>query len=187
MTDEEYMARVVNGDQEAFQALYDRHSGILLGLIFKIVGNRQTAEEILQETFWKVWNKSESYDNTKASFRTWLFSIARRGAIDSHRRATVRPTLQGDEMAENVLEKTESESNVLGAVFGNERRQAIKAALAQLSAEQRTVVEMAYFSGLTRREIASEQGIPLGTVHTRARLALQKLHGILNEGEWGTA
>ena len=180
------MERVVKGDQEAFQALYDRHSPILLGLIFKIVGNRQTAEEILQETFWKVWNKSESYDPTKASFRTWLFSIARRGAIDSHRRASARPTLQGDEMAEDVLNKTESESSVSDSVFGNQRRQAIRQALGQLSAEQREVIELAYFNGLTRREIASHKGIPLGTVHTRARLALQKLENVLNGGEWGT-
>lgn len=175
-SDEQLIACVAQHDHEAFNTLYDRHAGQVLGVLYKIISDRNLAEEILQEVFWRVWNKAHLFDPAKAKFIVWLFSISRRLAIDVHRKQRLRP--QPAQSEQTVLQMETAVSpliNVIDQVDINYNSTKVIQALNSLSAKQRVVIEMAYFQGKTRREIAEELNEPVGTIHTRARLALQYL------------
>lgn len=175
ISDERLMERVAHGDQEAFSQLYDRHADIVLGLIYKITSERRLSEDLMQETFWRVWEKANTFNPERGKFTTWMFSIARRQAIDTHRRRLARPPLAISENAQQQMERLPSSVSVPGKVQQRGEARELRAALDELPAEQRDVILMAYFEGKTRREIAAETETPLGTVHTRARLALIRL------------
>jgi len=178
-SDEELMARVTARDAEAFERLYDRYAPIALGLIVRIVQDRAEGEEVLQESFWRVWNQAATFDAAKGPFRAWLFSIARRQALDLLRRRSVRPQAARDESEERRFEQTPAPDNVDEAAEQAIAAEQMRGALGHLSGEQLQVLELAYFKGLTRQEIARATGLPLGTVHTRARLGLQNLRSYL--------
>lgn len=181
-SDEELMARVTARDTAAFEYLYDRYAPVTLGIIVRIVQDRAEGEEVLQESFWRVWNQAATFDPEKGPFRAWLFSIARRQALDLLRRRNVRPQAARDEAEERRFEQTPSlDPAVPDAAEQAIAAQEVRGALASLSNEQLQVLELAYFRGLTRQEIAQTTGLPLGTVHTRARLGLQRLRSILGE------
>lgn len=185
MNDEQLMQQVVAGDQAAFAELYNRHAPILLGVLFKMVGQRQVAEELLQETYWRIWDKADSFDASRASFRTWMFSIGRRIAIDWMRRRSARPQqTDGGEATERTLNQLPASADVVEDVQQVEARDELQIALAELPEEQRDVIQLAYFKGLSRREIAATTGLPLGTVNTRVRLALQRMRGVLVVQGW---
>jgi RNA polymerase sigma-70 factor (ECF subfamily) len=182
LRDEDLMARVVGGDSAAFEALYDRYAPAVLGTLIKILQDRALAEELLQETFWRVWDKATTFADERGSFRAWMFSIARRLAIDAIRRQKVRPQPVRDNNEELRLAMRPNPGPAVDeAAWIAIENQRIRAALERLSPEQFRVLELAYFEGLTRQEIARLTGEPLGTVHTRARLGLQKLRMILGE------
>ncbi len=173
------MAQVQRGEQAALSTLYDRYAPVVLGVLVRIVGDRAVAEEVLQEAFWRVWDKSGSFDASKGSFKTWLFSIARRHAIDVVRKRKVRPQPIQSDAAELKLSLQADETDVSAEVDQTLNADTVRGALDTLPAEQRQVIELAYFQGKTRREISAETNIPLGTIHTRARLALQRLQKTL--------
>jgi len=183
ISDEELMQRVARGEQEAFSQLYDRYSDMVLGLIYKITSERRLSGDLLQETFWRVWEKANTFDSEKGKFTTWMYSIARRQAIDSHRRRQARPPLSYSEDAQQQMERLPSSVDVPKNVQKIGEANEVRAALDGLPAEQREVIQMAYFEGKTRREIAAETDTPLGTVHTRARLALLRLRKLFDEKE----
>jgi RNA polymerase sigma-70 factor (ECF subfamily) len=179
-SDEALMARVTDGDPAAFEALYDRYAAAVLGTLVKMLHDRPLAEEVLQETFWRVWGKAETFAAERGVFRAWLYSIARRLAIDAVRRQKVRPQPVRDGQEEQKLAMRPSMGPAVDeAAWASIESQRIRAALKRLSPEQFRVLELAYFEGLTRQEIAQLTGEPLGTIHTRARLGLQKLRNIL--------
>lgn len=177
LSDEILIARVVGGDPTALETLYDRYSATVLGICFKITGERAKAEDVLQETFWRVWQNAATYQSQRGSFTGWLFRIARNLAIDVYRRDRSRPqtiTELGD--AEPILDRMPDQDIDISEQAGaNLDAQQVRNALRSLPREQRQVIELAYFYGMTRQEIAEATGEALGTVHTRARLALQKL------------
>lgn len=176
------MARVTARDSEALERLYDRYAPVVLGIVTKIVQDRAEGEEILQEAFWRVWTQAATFDTAKGPFRAWLFSIARRLALDVLRRRNVRPQAARDESEERRLEQAASpDAGIPETVEQAIAAQELRGAMRRLSGEQYQVLELAYFKGLTRQEIARTTGLPLGTVHTRARLGLQNLRSILNE------
>jgi len=177
--DEELMARVTARDPDAFEYLYDRYAPITLGIIVKIVQDRAEGEEALQESFWRVWNQAATFDPTKGPFRAWLFSIARRQALDLLRRRNVRPQAARDENEERRFEQAPAPDDVGQAAELAIAAEQMRGALNRLSGEQLQVLELAYFKGLTRQEIARTTGLPLGTVHTRARLGLQNLRSFM--------
>jgi RNA polymerase sigma-70 factor (ECF subfamily) len=178
--DEELMARVAAGDSAAFERLYDRYAPVVLGLVVRIVQDQAEGEEVLQETFWKVWTQADTFDPAKGLFKGWLFSIARRQALDLLRRRSVRPQAARDETEERRFEQAPSpEAGVPEAAEGAIAAAQLHDALDRLSVEQYQVLDLAYFKGFTRQEIARITGLPLGTVHTRARLGLQNLRSIL--------
>jgi RNA polymerase sigma-70 factor (ECF subfamily) len=173
-SDEQLIAQVARGDTAAYETLYDRYCSTVMGLALKITGDRSLAEEVVQETFWRVWRKADLFQTQRGAFTSWFFGITRNLSIDVLRRQ--RTQIQPVEETEQIIEQAVDPSmNVPEAAWLREKHQQMQAAIATLPNEQRNVIEMAYFRGLTRQEIAQATGEPLGTIHTRARLALQKL------------
>ncbi|MFL5810219.1 MAG: RNA polymerase sigma factor [Flavisolibacter sp.] len=160
-------------DQQAFSYLYDNYSGALYGVIIKMVEAREVAEDILQEVFVKIWNNFSSYDNTKGRLFTWMLNITRNLTIDTLRSKGYKKQtkIYGDENSVNMLSDKSGESkfDALG----------IRKHLSLLKTDQRQIIDLAYFGGLTQEEIAKQLSIPLGTVKTRMRAAIIELRKIL--------
>jgi len=131
----------------------------------------------LQETFWRVWQSAHTYQPQRGSFTGWLFRIARNLAIDAYRRRSVRPqAITETADTDPILDQMpDPDMDVAERAQSNLKAQQIRNVLTTLSREQRQVIEMAYFLGMTRQEIAKATGEALGTIHTRARLGLKKL------------
>jgi RNA polymerase sigma-70 factor (ECF subfamily) len=179
------MQRVVQRDGDALAELYDLYSARVFGLCLRILNEPQLAEDTLQEVFLRVWERAQLFEQSRGSVNAWLMGIARNTCIDQLRRIQTRP--QAADQAEGPealpFEETLADPNndVPGLAAASERAALVRRALASLSAEQQLVIQLSYFKGLTRREIARQLNWPEGTVHTRARLALQNLRGRLDE------
>ena len=186
LSDESLAARVARGDSAALEALYDRHASAVLGVLLKVIGDRAIAEDALQETFWRVWKGASTYQSERGSFIGWLFRIARNLAIDAHRRMNVRPQpLSGADDMDALSDRTsDPDTDVAEQAQADFRNRQIRSALASLPQVQRQVIQLAYFYGMTRQEIAEATGEALGTIHTRARLGLQKLREELEREEF---
>ena len=184
--DEALVTRIARGDSTSLEVLYDRYASRVLGISVKIVGDQALAEDILQETFWRVWQSAGMYQAQLGSFTGWLFRIARNLSIDAYRRRNVRPqAIMSENGSDPILDETpDPEMDVAEQAQSSLTHQQIRKALASLPGVQRQVIEMAYFYGMTRQEIAEATGEALGTIHTRARLALQKLRGALERDEF---
>lgn len=172
------LERIVARDESAVAVLYDRHSRLLFGLILRMLRDRGEAEEALQEVFWSVWSKAESYNVALGSPVAWLVRIARNRSIDRLRAKSVRvQTLQPvDEPPRNTGDQPSPETdNPESSASRSEERDGILRALAALPCDQRELIEHAYFLGLTHSELASRFGLPLGTVKTRVRTGMHAL------------
>jgi RNA polymerase sigma-70 factor (ECF subfamily) len=180
LSDERLMELVAIGDNRAISHLYDRYARVVYGLSLKILANTEHAEDVVQETFWRVWSRSKTFQSVQGSFTPWLFGIARNLCIDELRRRRSRPSTGANGSDEQVLLSVpDTQQDVDTLTWEAERRRLIINALNELPDDQRQVVELAYFGGLSQREIADQLCSPLGTVKTRIRLALQKLKGVL--------
>jgi RNA polymerase sigma-70 factor, ECF subfamily len=178
LSDTELVAAIAVSDESALASLYDRHAPLVLGLAYRILGSRDDAEEIVQETFTLVWRNAASYEPSRASVTTWLALLARSRAIDRLRsRRVVERTSTSMGSLGGEADHTSSEG--FSSVLTEERRQRVERELAELPVDQRQVLEMAFFAGLTQTEIAAATGIPLGTVKTRTLLAMKKLRAAL--------
>ena len=177
LSDETLATQVSRGSSAALEVLYDRHGATVLGFALRIVGERTAAEDVLQETFWRVWKNAETFQPQRGSFTSWLFRIARNLAIDVYRRRNVRPqAISGDDSNASDLDQTpDPDMDVASQAQSALENKQIRNALTSLPGAQRQIIELAYFHGMTRQEIAEATGEALGTIHTRARLALQKL------------
>jgi RNA polymerase sigma-70 factor, ECF subfamily len=184
--DETLVTHVARGNSAALEVLYDRYAPTVLGISLKVIGDQALAEDVLQETFWRVWQSAGTYQSQRGPFTGWLFRIARNLSIDAYRRRNVRPqTISGVEGSDLILEETpDPDTNVAEQAQSIMKNRQIRKALAALPLVQRQVIEMAYFYGMTRQEIAEATGEALGTIHTRARLALQKLRGEFERDEF---
>lgn len=178
---EELMARVARRDASALEQLYDEYSGAALGLALRMLGDRTVAEEVVQESFWRVWRRAETFEPDRR-FLTWLFSIVHHLAIDELRKRRGRASsVELDADPDQAWDLPDEGMNVEETAWSNVAGEQVRAAMARLPQAQRTVIELAYFEGLTHQEIADRLNEPLGTVHTRARLGLLKLAEILND------
>jgi RNA polymerase sigma-70 factor (ECF subfamily) len=178
--DEALLARVAAGDSRALESLYDRYARVVYGTALRILGVAELAEEVVQETFWRVWRRSGTFQPGRGQVSSWILGIAHNLAIDELRRQRVRPSPVYDEADRPVLREMEdSRVDVVGSALEEEQRRLISAALEQIPGEQREAIELAYFGGLSQSEIAARLHDPLGTVKTRIRLGLQKLRAIL--------
>lgn len=178
--DEALLARVAAGDSRALEALYDRYARVVYATALRMLGAPDLAEEVVQETFWRVWRRSSTFQSGRGQVSSWILGIAHNLAIDELRRQRARPSPVYDEVDRPVLRDLEDgRADVVGAALEEEQRRLISAALEQIPAEQREVIELAYFGGLSQSEIAERLQNPLGTIKTRIRLGLQKLRDIL--------
>lgn len=173
ISDAALVRAVAERDQGAVAELYDRYAGMLLGLARKVVKDPADAEEVLQETFLHVWNRARSYDPARSSVATWLVLIARSRSIDRLRTRNVVDRTHAAVQKEAGPDHESAEG--AGRVMDRERRRRVRSELQGIPEEQRKVLEMAFYEGLTQREIAETTGIPLGTVKTRTLLAMKKL------------
>ncbi len=161
--------RIVARDQDALGELYDGHSRLLFGLILRILGDRAESEDVLQETFVQIWLRAETYRPSLGSPAGWLVGIARHRAIDRLRaRGPARVTVQLEPEALATPAETAAHPD-----FGE--RAAIARALRALPAEQRVLIEHAFFLGFTHSELAERTGLPLGTIKTRIRAGIRTL------------
>lgn len=167
------LARIAEGDRDAFGRFYDAFAGLALGLIRRILRDPAAAEEVLQEVFWQIWKEAARYDPHRGSPEAWLVMRAKTRAIDRLRAMRRREKTFVAPVDEAVARTPEQPAENPGVVA--ERRGLVRSALDGLPEPQRRVVELAFFEGLTQSEIASRLGEPLGTVKTRARLALERL------------
>lgn len=180
LSDEALMERVAGGDAQALDQLYGRYARIAYGLALKILASAEPAEDVVQEAFWRVWNRAATFHAGSGQFAPWLFGIVRNLCFDELRRRQARPTAahsDADEQAILSIPDTQPDMDALS--WEAERRRLITSALSELPPDQRQVIELAYFGGLSQREIAEKLNNPLGTVKTRVRLALAKLKGVL--------
>lgn len=182
LTDEQLMAYVVSRSDEALSVLYDRYAPAIMGVVLRIVRDTAVAEDVVQETFWRIWDNGAAFQARKGKFSSWLFGIARNLAIDNWRRQQVRPqAAQSEAVVAQIEVSPDPGPDVTEMVWTSARHRLVRDALSALPPEQVEVIELAYFYDLTRKEIAEKTANPLGTVHTRARLALQKLRQALAE------
>jgi RNA polymerase sigma-70 factor (ECF subfamily) len=158
---------------EALRTLYRAYGGELLGFALNSLADRETAEEIVQETFTRAWRHADRYDADRGSVRTWLYQIARHAIIDARRRASARPSLAPAGAEEHEAGGPSIEQAMLGWQ--------VAAAIERLSPEHRQVVRLAHIRGMSVREIAEACGLPEGTVKSRTWYALRSLRLVLEE------
>jgi RNA polymerase sigma-70 factor, ECF subfamily len=171
--DDGLVARVADGDTDALRQLYERHGGIVFGLAYRLVGDRQGAEECTQDVFVALWRGAASYDPARSRVSTWLYAITRNRSLDLIRRRAVRPV----ELMDSPPSRDQSpDASEIAAA--SERAERVSAALAELPEPQLEVLKLAYFEGLSHSEIAERLGIPVGTVKSRVRLALERLRAL---------
>jgi RNA polymerase sigma-70 factor (ECF subfamily) len=179
LADEDLMALVQRGDSRAFEAIYDRHGSAAFSLAYRIAGNRNAAEDIVQEAFLSVWRSGVRYKPERGNLRSWLLSVVHNRAIDWLRRSAVHTRRQVD--AEGLEERKAAPELTDVEAFRREEAQTVRTAMEQLPRDQLRVVELAYFGGFTHSQIAELLGEPLGTVKGRMRLALDKMRDGLGE------
>ncbi|MBC7382780.1 MAG: sigma-70 family RNA polymerase sigma factor [Bacteroidia bacterium] len=170
---------LINKDREAFSYLYDNYNKALFGIIHRIVGEEDLANDVLQEAFVKIWKNIDGYQVGKGSLFTWLLNICRNLSIDTLRSKEYKNQLQNQNLEDNVnnvdrQEQMESKVDHIG----------LKEVLQKLKPDQKILIDKVYFEGYTHDEVSKELNIPLGTVKTRIRAAIIHLKGILNvQGE----
>ncbi len=182
-TQKELIQNVAVGDQQALAALYDMTSRSVYGLLLRILSDAGAAEEVLLDVYTQAWRQAASFDARRGSPMAWLTTIARSRAIDRIRRG--RAERERTEPLESVARTASSGEDVEGGVRESETREVVQAALAELSPEQREVIEMAYYGGYSHSEIAAARGLPLGTVKTRTRLGMMRLRELLAAARGG--
>jgi RNA polymerase sigma-70 factor, ECF subfamily len=170
--DEDLMSLVQGGDAEAFAALYDRHSRAAYSLAYRMMGEKQAAEDLAQDAFLKIWRSAAGYRAERGSVRTWILSIVHNRGIDQLRSLASRRRTQEKVEAEAPRSQP---SEAFAESWRNSQREQVRAAMSTLPPEQVKILELAYFSGYTHVEIARLLDLPLGTVKGRMRLGLKKI------------
>lgn len=175
LTEEELVLALTNREKIAIEALYDMYSASLYGVISRIIIDTPTAEDVLQETFVKIWHSFSGYNSEKGRLFTWMVNIARNLAIDKIRSKDYKNQNKNQELENNVTSIDEQRSTVYKPELLG-----IKELVETLKPEQKSILDLVYFKGYTHVEAADELGIPLGTIKTRLRMAIQQLRKHFN-------
>jgi RNA polymerase sigma-70 factor, ECF subfamily len=179
LSDEQLMSRLGGPELDAaLSTLYDRYSRTVYGVGLKILGDRSLAEELVQDVFLKVWRSSHTFDPSRASFSTWLYRVTRSAAIDVHRKRAHKVHLIADGES-HVLAARDLSATPQEVVDESWLSWRVSRALEALDEPHREVIELAYFGGLSQREISERTGVPLGTVKSRTASAFKTLRGEL--------
>jgi RNA polymerase sigma-70 factor (ECF subfamily) len=172
LADEDLIPLVESGDTEALAGLYDRHGRSAYSLAYRMMGDRQAAEDLVQDSFIKIWRSAKSYRAERGSVRTWILSITHNRGID-HIRSTASRRRTQDRV--EMTAETTQQSEAFSETWRNSQRRQVQQALKTLPDEQLKILELAYFSGYTHAEIAEMLDLPLGTVKGRMRLGMKKI------------
>jgi RNA polymerase sigma-70 factor (ECF subfamily) len=167
-------SQVAQGDREAFIALYDRHAQRVFALALRMLGEQMAAEEVTQDTFIKLWTRANTFSAKKGNLLTWLLSITRRTALDRIRLENRRPEFSNPTDPEDTWRYSPDPSSQTDEA----RWRSLHFTLLELPPEQRQTIELAYYHGMSQRQIATFLDIPLGTIKTRIRLGMEKLRQI---------
>lgn len=175
LSEEELVNALKRQDTVAIKALYDMYSGALLGVISRIIQHTEVAEDLLQETFVKIWNSAGSYDSSKGRLFTWMMNVARNLSIDKLRSKDFKNASKNQDIENNVdfidqQKRVSFNADVLG----------LKDMVTNMKPEFKDVLDMVYFKGYTHVEAAEELDLPLGTVKTRVRMAILELRKKFN-------
>jgi RNA polymerase sigma-70 factor (ECF subfamily) len=188
IADDQLVARIARGDAAALEVLYDRYVRQCFGLAMRMLGDSALSEEVVQEVFLKVWTNPGSYSSQKGKFASWLLSLVHHRCIDElRRRSRTEVALEDDETGGVLSTEADPGLEPGDQVWVMEQQRAVRDALTKIPQNQRQVLELAYYRGLSHSEIAARLGQPLGTVKTRIRLGMQSLrqllepHGLLAE------
>ena len=178
-TDAQLLALIGRGENWALSEIYDRYAKLVFSIALKILSDRASADEIVQGVFTKVWRHARDYRVERGKFSTWLINISRHLCIDELRRRRARPVTQPHE--EELLSGLASDHNPWPDTQDAFERARVREALQQIPTEQRIVIELAFWGGMSQQEIALHCHSPLGTVKTRLRLGMQRLRLLLQE------
>jgi RNA polymerase sigma-70 factor, ECF subfamily len=175
-TDADLCRLAVSGDGRALEELYERYSRIVMSLALRMMGERGSAEELTQEVFFRAWKQAGAYREDKGSYATWLLSVTHNMAIDELRKRQRRPQRADlEDPVAAVANIVDGERSVEEHAWIGSLREEMASALNLLPVKQRAPIELAYFRGLTQREVAETLDVPLGTIKTRMRLGMRKL------------
>ncbi|MEZ4669505.1 MAG: sigma-70 family RNA polymerase sigma factor [Anaerolineae bacterium] len=169
------LQRVNAGDEEALMLFHNQYVNLVYSVAYRVLGDQQAAEEVTQDTFMRLWKKSESYDPEKGRFTTWLLTVTRRLAIDVLRQRQRREPQTGMLFMDEDPTLWE---NLPGTDGTTDLRRTLRSVLGQLPPEQSKLIELVYFYGMSHNDIAETLNLPLGTVKTRVRLGMQKLRSV---------
>ena len=173
------MQLVHEGDAAAFEVIFDRHGDVAFSLAYRMCGRRATAEDVVQEAFVSLWRSGARYDRRRGSVRSWVLSVVHNRAIDTFRRDAVRTSR--DVSDEGLAERMAASERTELEVERRDEADQVRSALGELPAEQRQVIELAFFGGFSHSQIAEMLKLPAGTVKGRMRLGLTKLRMLLGD------
>lgn len=172
INEENLIPEFIKGNRAALSFIYDAYSGALYGILLKMTRNEELSQDLLQETFVKIWKNHAKYDAEKGTLYTWMLNLTRNNCIDYLRSKRNKNQLQNRQL-DNFVYGIEGKSNFNPDHIG------IKEMLESLPSEQKEIINLSYFQGFTQKEISEEFDIPLGTVKSRAKAALDKLRKVL--------
>ncbi len=179
LPDEQLVTLITQGDRDALGALYDRHGKAVFGFVYYLLQDPGRAQDVVQEVFLRVWLKASGYHAERGKFQTWLMSMAHHRAVDEMRRTRRQQNTLESAGRLTLPTKGGTEDIPLKEALQSEVGEVVRAALANIPAEQYKVIELAYYQGYSQSEIAERLQEPLGTVKTRMRLGMQKLRAAL--------
>jgi RNA polymerase sigma-70 factor, ECF subfamily len=179
LADEELMGLVRDGEVQAFEVIFDRHAPAAFSLAYRMCGRRAAAEDIVQDAFLSLWRSGSGYDPRRGSVRSWVLSVVHNRAIDAFRRQGSRD--RRDISDEGIAERLPAPDATDAEVERRDDARQVRTALDELPSDQRRVIELAYFGGLTHNQIAEMLDLPPGTVKGRMRLGLTKMRYVLGE------
>ena len=175
------MELVDAGEVRAFEVMFDRHAGAAYSLAYRMCGRRALAEDIVQEAFLSLWRSGTGFDRTRGSVRSWVLSAVHNRAVDALRRVGAKSGR--DVSDEGIAERLRAPDSTDAQVERRDQARRVRGALDELPADQRQVIELAYFGGLSHTQIAEMLELPPGTVKGRMRLGLSKMRSALGEAE----
>ncbi|MGI8869423.1 MAG: sigma-70 family RNA polymerase sigma factor [Mycobacteriales bacterium] len=181
--DQALIRRIRAGERAALAELFERYAPIALGLARRVTGDAGLAEDVVQYAFLAVWERPATYRSDLGTVRTYLFSVVHHRAVDRVRRESAHRRRLEREATLDTAAPRGVEDEVADALDSRQQHEQIQAALGGIPEEQRRIIEMMYFRGMPQSKVADELGVPLGTVKSRARLAMRKLHEALGGGD----
>ncbi len=168
-SDESLYHLMRSGDEQALETLYDKYERLLFSFAHRFTNNDRLSEEVIQEVWMKIWNGRVDFDTQKGKFSSWILTITRNAALDCLRREKRRPTIEVEERDGGYDEPVER------TVMQRETAAEVRGAVSELKPEQQELIELVYFQGMTQQQISEQLDLPLGTVKTRIRSAIQAL------------